>query len=287
MVDIAPYHAILFPIPISKPKLEEIKSCLLTFLYIIFEKPKPNNLGEKFCKIVNENDKNDNIITFNYDLVLEKLLWKRNIWSPLNGYAGVNKFRNTNDKKKLEEANKCYKLQIHKMHGSICWDTESFSRSDTSRDIFIKLDNIEKWDFHFEGLKEILNRDPIKPSSQDEAQNSQGYAGKHNPPWILPSFIKPFERKEFYEIWQSAIDVLSKTDELVIIGYSFRPEDSNSFLLLSMLPRECNIRIVDPRADEVKKNLESKGFKNIFASFASLKNYLEWDSNRFEIPSNS
>src|SRR3990172_8970852 len=85
--------------------------------------------------------------------------------------------------------------------------------------------DLENQGFHFDGL---LDRKPVKVK--------QGYVGGHEPGWMLPSFIKLFERKEFYEIWQSAIKVMSETEELVIIGYSFRPEDSSSFLLLSTLP---------------------------------------------------
>ena len=69
----------------------------------------------------------------------------------------------------------------------------------------------------------------------------------------------------------SAINIMSKTDELVIIGYSFRPEDSNAFLLLSMLPQRCDITLVDPRPKEIKERLENKGFK---VSRECLEDYL-------------
>jgi hypothetical protein len=77
---------------------------------------------------------------------------------------------------------------------------------------------------------------------------------------------------QIYKIWQSAINVISRTDELVIIGYSFRPEDSNAFLLLSMLPQKCNIILVDP-SEEIKERLENKGFK-VASRFFSLQEYL-------------
>lgn len=232
-------------------QLRETKDYLLTYLYLIFERLKGNHLGDKFARITKENDE---IITFNYDLVLEKALWRADIWSPLAGYVGVHKFKIDEDKKRLEEAKRYSKLKIHKMHGSINWDSG----------IVIETDNIESGGFHFDEIEKILNRSPIL---------NRPYAGKHNPPWILPSFVKPFEEKEFYDIWQSAINVMSKTDELVIIGYSFRPEDSSSFFLLSMLSQKCNIMIVDPCAEKVKERLGNKGLKAP-EIFKSLENYL-------------
>jgi len=260
-VDISPYPVIPFRF-IGKDRLEETKRCLLTFLYIIFENLKGNNKDNEFGKIISEKDQ---IITFNYDLVLEKALWQRNIWSPLNGYVGVDKFAKEDDKKKLEEANKYSRIKIHKMHGSICW-----VKSDHSEHILIKLDNKENWGFHFDGLEKMLEREP---TGQFEGQISKGYVGKHDPPWMLPSFVKPFERKEFYEIWKSALKVMSKTDELIIIGYSFRPEDSNSQLLIASLPDECNLILIDRHPEKIKERLEKKGLK-IKTIHNSLQHYL-------------
>lgn len=263
-VDISPYPIIPLQVT-NKFELEEIKSYLLSFLYIILVNLEGDDLINDFAEIINENDE---IITFNYDLVLEKALWQRNIWSPLKGYVGIERFSEEDDHKKLEKAKRYSKLEIHKMHGSICWGESNFDGT-----ISIELDNKEKWGFHLDRLEEIIEREPIKPSGQYERQVSKGYAGKYNPPWILPSFIKPFAKKEFYEIWKSAFKVMSKTDELVIIGYSFRPEDSSSQLLLANLPDKCNLIIVDPKHEDIKKSLGNKGFR-ITRAYGSLKQYL-------------
>src|SRR3990170_95869 len=207
---IEPYPAIPLPFT-SKTELEGIRNVLRTYFYLVFVKLEGNILAKKFSKIINPND---DIITFNYDLVLEKALLSSGIWSPLDGYVGLSKFECDGDRKWLEKRNKYSKLKI-----------------------------------------------------------KQGYVGGHEPECMLPSFIKPFERKEFYEIWQSAIKVISETGELVIIGYSFRPEDSNAFLLLSMLPQKSEIILVDRNRKEVKKRLEIKGLK-IVKTYKSLEDYL-------------
>jgi hypothetical protein len=264
--DISPYPVIPFRFT-DKFELEEIKSYLLTYLYIILVNLKGNDLVDEFSNII---ENKDQIITFNYDLMLEKALWRKRIWSPLNGYVGVNRFRKENDGKRLEKAGRNSQIKIHKMHGSICWSTPQIPINDS---IFIELDNKENWRFHFNGLSKLLGRSPIKPSSKIERNFSEGWGGKHNPAWILPSFIKPFEKKELCEIWKSALRVMSKTDELVVIGFSFRPEDSNSQLLIASLPDECNLIVVDKYPDNIRQRLKTKGLR-IGETYTSLKEYL-------------
>ncbi len=260
--DISPYRAIP-TLLVSEFHLREIKSYLLTYLYLVFEKLNPKPLAYTFSKTLNEND---HIITFNYDIVLEKTLWNcgQGIWSPLNGYVGVDKFEFDEYKKSLEEKNKHSKLKIHKMHGSITWD--SYSSRNNICPILITLDKKESEnnEFHFKGLEQFVKKDLSKPS---------GYAGKYAPPWIVPSFVKPFQQNEFLEIWKSAINVISQTDELIIIGYSFRPEDSHAHILLSLTPPNCNTTIVDPCADEIREKLANMGIKTK-RTFKSVDCYL-------------
>ncbi len=181
-------------------------------------------------------------------MVLEKALLSAGIWSPLRGYRGVCKFENDQDEETLIRKGKYSKLKIHKMHGSInCGIPGILEHQRKDHDIVIVMDDIENNKFHFDGL---LDRNPERPP----------YVGRHEPECTFPSFIKPFERKEMYEIWQSAIKAMSGTKEIVIIGYSFRPEDSNAYLLLSVLLPESKIILVDCNQEEIKKRLESKGF---------------------------
>ncbi|MCL5035473.1 MAG: SIR2 family protein [Chloroflexi bacterium] len=139
--DIPPYPAI--PFSMSERELKERKSHLITFLYIVLEGLKGNNFADEFAGIIDE--KSDEIITFNYDLVLEKALLNKNKWSPLGGYVAVNKFKNDNDMEKLERANMHSRIKIHKMHGSINWVNVMFHQDDIfTGDIFIELDNRER-----------------------------------------------------------------------------------------------------------------------------------------------
>jgi hypothetical protein len=60
----------------------------------------------------------DTFISFNYDLLLEKMLWKQKLWNPFSGY-GFN-FENTGNENYNES-----KTVVTKIHGSINWRTPS------------------------------------------------------------------------------------------------------------------------------------------------------------------
>ena len=259
--DVLPYPAIPFQF-ITKDELDGVRKKLQTYIYLVLNRLKFNELAEKFSEIIAPSDQ---IITFNYDLILEKLLLHLDKWYPLNGYVGVHRFEKDSDRKDLETQGKRSKIQIHKMHGSINWripQPRSLERLQGINEVMIVMDDWENNGFHFDGL---LQRQPYKTSSP--------YVEGHEPESILLSFVKPFKEKEIFQVWQSAMRFMSTRKELVIIGYSFRPEDSNAFLLLSMLPQRCNIILVDPHPKEIKERLENKGFK-IARIFISLEDYL-------------
>lgn len=129
------------------------------------------------------------------------------------------------------------------------------------------MDDIENQQFHFDIN---LERKPNKISSEIEV----GYLGRHTPLFMLPSYIKLFEYRQLSQIWKSAIVRISETEELVIIGYSFRPEDSNSVLLISSLPNDSIIKIVDPNSEDIIMRLKNLGFDNNMISYKSLEEYI-------------
>jgi len=264
---ITPYPFTPFNLP-EKSSLEGLRKDLGTYLYLVFVKLKENHFAEEFANIINQNDE---IVTFNYDVVLEKSLLRPGKWYPLGGYVGVNEFENPKDKLSLRQASKNSNLKIHKMHGSINWKTKGLIQKLYNNDrVMIVMDELESQEFFFVELSNSLNRSPEK--IQGPAVHNP-YVGIHEPMWMLPSFIKPFERDEIYKIWQSALKVIKDSEELVIIGYSFRYEDSNSYLLLSVLPAESKITIVDPNPEQIIDKIKSKGFTNI-TTYNSLRSYL-------------
>lgn len=257
------------PIPFSEDDLVGMKKNLQTYLYLILVDLKARILVDQFANVIRMND---DFITFNYDLVLEKLLWTARTWSPLKGYIGVTKFKKDKDKIKLIEANLFSQLKIHKMHGSLNWGEPGvIERVVHGESLMIEMDDIEHKTFYLDDMGKILNR---RADTIDQGKEDQVFVGRHNPGWVLPSFIKPFDRIEFFQIWQSAMKVISKSKELVIVGYSFRPEDSNAFLLISMLPSNCKVILVDSQYEKIRERLERKGVR-IHKTFESLEKYLD------------
>jgi len=238
--DVTPYSVIPLPYT-SEAQLTRLKSAISTYLYIIFQNLEENELLYKFTELIKEKDC---FINFNYDLLLEKGLWNEKLWSPLEGYVGVDEFKYQSDYKDLKNANLKSKTRIFKMHGSLMFYSNGLINND--KNIKLLLDNRENWNFFFKEFKEVLSREPEKPTGEISAKISKGYLGKYNPHWIFPSFVKPFDSNTFYKIWRSAFNQIRNTSELHIIGYSFRPEDSNGQLLLLNLPKKCKVILVDP-----------------------------------------
>lgn len=247
----------------SRLDLQHLKSAFKTYMYLIFNRLQINEVAELFAKII---DVQDEFITFNYDLVLEKLLLKHELWSPLDGYINIGDFENENDCLILTQNNFISKVKIYKLHGSINWESSDYNL-DFENKIYISMDDIESQKFH---LDINLEREAHKISSMPEV----GYLGAHSPVFIPPSYVKPFNNRQISQIWKSAIFRISETDELVIIGYSFRPEDSNSALLISSLPKESIIKIVDPNSEEIISRLKNLGLDNNFYTYSSLEEYI-------------
>lgn len=68
---------------------------------------------------------NDHLVSFNYDLLIELSLLQLGKWSPLEGYVGVDAFKNKGDKERI--ANSDLGKSPHrllKLHSSINWTWE-------------------------------------------------------------------------------------------------------------------------------------------------------------------
>jgi len=242
---------------IGRGEMEEIRGHLATYLYLCLCGLDDNNsILSKF--FVEQLRPSDHLITFNYDLLIERALWQINQWSPIGGYVGVKQLDNKEDKEDLIGAERGYSAhKILKLHGSINWQWEYPSLQPKVNPV-ISLDNWEKWDFFFPELKEILRRNPTQPTGRGEALISKGYAGGHSPAWILPSYVKTFNKNPFLiKIWREAQRILAHARRLVVLGYSFTEEDSLSQLLLASLPDDCSILIVNPEGDAMKKRMNN------------------------------
>ena len=213
-------------------KLKEIRGNLANYLYLSLINDIPQiSLLEKFQNNLLVNC--SSIITFNYDLILEKYLYQKGLWYPRDGYGF--------EPKELPELHSSYnnvssKIKIFKMHGSLNWVPSSIFNSTLS---FKWFDDENKYFF-----PNYLKEEKGKPFRYQGGFSSGG--------WILPSWFKQFQYPELLEIWNHAYKALIDADEIIFIGYSMPIADSTVYSYLSSIDfTEKIIKIYDPNAEKL------------------------------------
>ena len=222
--------------PYTIDMLKDARANIGHFIYLTLIKNTSNEvlLNKIFDDLLIDSS---SIITFNYDLVLEKFLFKKKYWLPKDGYGF--------SLKELPEINSVYsnqfsKIQIYKMHGSINWDpADEFFRSHLK---FTWFD--DKNNFFFPGYLKV------------EERRNWEYKGLHPPRgWILPSWVKQFLFDEMVQVWNKAFNALSKADKIIFIGYSLPRADSAVYSILSAIDwNNKKVTLIDPFANELLNN---------------------------------
>ena len=237
-VDVSPFG--VNPLGISREKMEHVRSCLNRYLYLCLSDLKDEkDILSKFFK-EQQLRRNDYLITFNYDVLIENALLEINQWSPVGGYVGVEQLE-ARYKGVDKFSTGCSPCKILKLHGSINWVKEGIVPVDINNPPVITLHKADSNPF-FPKYEKILGQ---KPSGS-------------LPIWILPSYFKILSKNPFlFTIWREAQRILAHARCLVVLGYSFPEEDSLSQLLLASLPDDCSILIVDKKPDEIEKRMNS------------------------------
>lgn len=223
-----------------------------------------NTIFDKMSEFFREGD---NIISFNYDLLIEQMLWKRKLWNPFDGY-GFEFERNGN--KNIPDT----KIKVIKIHGSINWRSpDSFFHPNLE----LAIKHPFKNEPLFDGLKI-----PKTPFDNNRLRQYPLYSHI-----ILPTFIKSPQYNWEIELNNNAINLCRNTEEIFIIGYSVPDADYITNILLNEIKKNSLIRIVlfDKTNDialELKKEMIGKyGFKkeNIINENSRIE---EWINNDFK-----
>ena len=214
-----------FPIPLLEFfNVFELESALGFIKHTLIELLMEENLSiekEVFDKMTDFFKEGDYIISFNYDLLVEQMLWQRELWNPFDGYA-ISEFpRNGNED--VPES----KVQVIKIHGSINW------RSDRLFDPNLKL--INDHPFKDKPLFEGLN---IPKSIHDKVKYRTYPLYSHV---ITPTFMKAPEYKWEIELINTAMEFCRKADEVFILGYSFPDADYITNLLFSQINKDVDL----------------------------------------------
>jgi len=197
-----------------------------------------DNIGwvDKFiCSVFHPGDF---VVCLNYDCLIEGLLDRQNLWSPIGGYGSI---RNRVAEMDLYEESP---IKVLKIHGS-----SSFIRKPVGGS------NIEF------SIGFVIN-DFLFPSSGKDKQfgffRDQAYQAI-----IAPSFVKK-PTAPLLSAMCDSMDAAASASNFIIIGCGLRPEDGFLMLLLrrfvqQALNREIRIVIVDPNGNEIKKKRRERG----------------------------
>jgi hypothetical protein len=186
--------------------------------------PEPFGLGlrreaalstvEKWVAILQPGD---TIITFNWDILHESLLWLQKKWHYSDGYGF--QVRDAPPEKHSP-------IKILKLHGSVNWAQQSE-------------DDCEP---------EIEHKGTFFPGAVDDSETFQRARGTWNDGryLIVPSYLKDLSANRLLlRLWEQARATLDEAETITVIGFSLNEADAPArHLLGSALDRNRNLRQV-------------------------------------------
>jgi hypothetical protein len=165
----------------------------------------------------------DVILTFNWDILHEIILWRAGLWTYKDGYG----FRCASQGDNEEPA----KVVVLKLHGSVNWVQENQSSPvNEIADIASFFSRSKDWE-------------PRNHHSQ--AQRDSGRK------LVLPTYLKDISsNRALLDIWTMSHMLISRASELIVVGYSLNPADHPARLLFGTALSEnrglSQITIVSP-----------------------------------------
>jgi hypothetical protein len=147
----------------------------------------------------------DFVLTFNWDCLLEKLLWQAKVWTPYGGYGDAMAIGLHSSLCGLNP----FFLTILKLHGSVNFAFPSYGGP---RLTLFQLPDV------FPGITAISN---------DSDDNTL-------PVVTLPTHLKRYgDNRSIRDVWTEATDAIRHAQSLVVIGYSFPIADQMARMLIS------------------------------------------------------
>ena len=206
--------------------------------------------------------KNDVILNLNYECFLEGLLDYFEIWNPNQGYGAIENM--LVGKENINTNN----IQILKIHGS-----ENF----TQQNYF---DKPESAALSFEFNEQIFPKSAAHsflgarsiPTHSSNKNNAKPYI-------IAPSYVK-IPTVEISYLMLDAIESISKSKTVIIVGCGLRPEDSFLWLLLTRFLRhpewkKRKIIIISPEACSIGTKIKQYWGVNVNESVVVIPSKLE------------
>ncbi len=205
--------------------------------------------------------KNDVILNLNYECFLEGLLDYYEIWNPNKGYGAIENMLVGEDNININN------IQILKIHGS-----EHF----TLQNYFDKPESVV---LSYEFNKHIFPKSAAHSFLGARSTPIHSSSNNAKPYIIAPSYVK-IPTVEISYLMIDAIEAISKSKNVIIIGCSLRPEDSFLWLLLTRFLRhpewkKRKIVIINPDACSLGRKIKQYWGVNINESILEIQSKIE------------
>jgi hypothetical protein len=215
-------------------------------------------------------------LTFNYDSLIEIMLFNKKRWFPEDGY-GVPVQTELTSEDSLPSDRKSESKVLH-LHGSLCLNFTEFDTQENSVDDTVWLDQSAPTRFMFDPgclANDFAPYERARPGLQYLPTDSRVIAPVPNKgPLLVQKFIQV--------IYEGARTLISQSETLVSIGYSFNYHDKASYEpILRVLAESRNGRliVVSPDAREVSLKLEQ--YYPGLRIYAISKTFKDWAADSF------
>ena len=194
----------------------------------------------------------DVVITFNWDSLIERILFEKHRWLPTDGFGFlktlVEEPRLGPRRQLAQELHRPSEITVLKLHGSFGWKT---------KDNVFFLDGphyLAGFPRLRTGSCEFSLRDNDEPESYIQTESLMAY----------PSFLKCLAHPILHQVWLRAAEVLLRAESVEVAGYSLPPSDSGARALLLPLALRCRSRAVritvrDPSRETIDRWREFLG----------------------------
>lgn len=231
------------PDSLNKRQLEAKVSLLLKKFISLLQPDKLRDNLNCYDSFVRKLLPGDIIITFNYDLIVERALVRNNLGVDYQLFLPDSPFNG-----KLKETLGQQRIPVLKLHGSInlvfCTRCHSVRKASTGS----------------------LRCDRCRNTASSKAESTL------RPFLIAPTLFKSYSLPDLRRMWYTAYNYLSGAQELVIIGYSLPAADILTAQLLDFAHRACphpqKITVVNgPHPDLTRLQSVYQGINNTGLSF--------------------
>jgi hypothetical protein len=201
----------------------------------------------------------DVVITFNYDDSLERELKRTGKWDISGGYGfPIGNVERTSD------------VLVLKLHGSINWLVSVFGGAKAGSGWIMSPDGSAL------GHHPVVHPCDLEYFGYKEFSGHTYTSGGAFPCLILPGRRKEFcfdtsfgyEYTEFWDsLWSQAAEAFSRSDKIVLCGYSLLPVDQRARDLLLQKPRkETNVSVVcGSQSERIVGDFRTAGFRDVSA----------------------